>query len=583
MSLNHPPKSYPSIGIDLGTTNSLVAVYREGQPELIPNSVGGYLTPSVVGVLEDGTVVVGSAAKELRVTHPHQTASCFKRWMGQDKVITISKRNFSPVELSGLVLRSLKEDASEYLGEEVKHAVITVPAYFNNFARNATRAAGEMAGLIVDRLVNEPTAAALVYGHQNSQEEKKCCIVDLGGGTFDVTFMDVFEGTLEILSSSGESFLGGEDFTDRITAYVLSQVKIELEHAELKRPLLVSRLRSLCEEAKRKLAPGQSEFIRVPNDDGSVDDRCRQVELSFATFQEICVPLLKRITNPISKAMRDSRLSPKDIDDVILVGGGTRLPLVQHHIKKLFDKKPSMRFNPDEVVALGASVQSALLTGDEGVEELMMTDVCPHTLGIEVSKKFGSQYKNGYFHPLLHRNSTIPISKEEIFSTVNPNQTQVDIKVYQGDSRIVEENTLLGELLVTGLPPAPAGTPFYVRFTYDVSGVVEVEAYHEKGPKFQTVLTHKDNKLTASAIEQARARIAKLKFYPREDAPTLKLLHYAQRLVGELIKEERAVLEDALDIFESAMTNGDKELLLISRENLLNIIERLGFPRDADD
>jgi molecular chaperone HscC len=573
----------PCVGIDLGTTNSLVSVFRNGKPELLPTAHDGVLTPSVIGVLPNGEIVVGQTAKEYRVTDPESCAWCFKRFMGQDRRLKLGNKEFTPHELSSLVLRSLKNDASAALGVEVTDAVITVPAYFNDHARQATRLAGEMAGLNVRRMINEPTAAALVYGFHDRDEEKNLVIIDLGGGTFDVTVMEVFEGTLEIRASSGESMLGGEDFTDRLVSEVLAAESTRLEIAELNDPLRVARLRSECETAKRKLATEGEAFIRVPESDGRFGDKPKKFRIDRKTFARVCDSLMQRIAGPIARALRDAEMQPSEIDEVILVGGATRMHALQTFIEDYFDKPVVVRHNPDEVVALGASIQAALIGEDSAVDDMVMTDVCPFTLGVEVAKELGGQFRDGYFSPVLHRNSTIPISKEEVYSTVTANQPSVTVKIYQGDARKVSDNVLLGQLEVSPLPPGPAGSPFFIRFTYDVSGVLEVEAYAPGGKKFHTVLTNHIKGLSPKSVEAAKRRISEMKFYPREDLANQQLARYAERMLGELHPTQRDQLDSALDAFEAAMNRADRAEFIAAREMLMLCLSSLGIHPDGAD
>ena len=413
------------VGIDLGTTNSLCAVFLDGQPKLIPNSLGEVLTPSVVGVHKEGQVLIGAAAKELQVTQPEQCAACFKRLMGSSETVDLSGRRFSAPELSSMVLSSLKADAEEFLGEGVHEAVITVPAYFNDNQRKATRAAGELAGLKVRRIVNEPTAAALTYGFHDRDGDKKLLVVDLGGGTFDVSLLEVFEGTIEIVSTAGENFLGGEDFTNRILATILQKQGIQLEVAELKQPQRVSRLRQQCEVAKVRLAGRDAATILVPDESGTLVEGGPRVELNRGQFAKIVEPLLERIAGPVSKSLRDADCQPADVDEVILVGGATRMPVVREFLRERFQVEPLVKFNPDEVVCLGAAVQAALIADNRAVDDMVMTDVCPHTLGVDTAKELGSQIKSGYFTPIIHRNTTIPTSKEQVFSTIPATQQVV--------------------------------------------------------------------------------------------------------------------------------------------------------------
>lgn len=571
------------IGIDLGTTNSLCSVFRDGKPQLIPNSHGDFLTPSVVGILENGEVVVGSVAKELRVVQPDRCAWCFKRFMGLDRQLKVHDREFSAQELSSLVLKSLAADAESWLGEKIRDAVITVPAYFNDHQRQATKLAGEMAGLNVRRIINEPTAAALVYGFHERNSEKNLCVIDLGGGTFDVTVMEVFEGTLEIRSTAGESMLGGEDFTDRLVSAVLSHQKLQFEVAELKHPLMVARLRSECEQAKRGLTKAETVKIRLPELDGKYIENPKEFKLTRAAFAKLCEPLMNRITAPVDRALRDASFVPNNIDDVILVGGATRMSVIVDLMKNYFRKDPIMEFNPDEVVALGASIQAALIDQNRAVDDIVMTDVCPFTLGVEIAKDFGGQTQSGYFQPILHRNSTIPISREEIFQTMTPNQKQVRVRVFQGDARRVKDNVELGELKVDNLPPGPAGSPLYIRFTYDLNGILEVEAYAQGGQKHRAVLTNHVQGLNQDQVAEALKRLQQLKFYPREDLGHQKLARFCERIIGELHPFQRQQLDMMLDVYEEALAKSDRQEFENARLALLQTLSSLGIEYDESE
>ena len=572
------------IGIDLGTTNSLCAVFEAGQPTLIRNSLGSALTPSVVAVLGNNEILVGDAAKELRVTQPERCASCFKRWMGTDKSIHLSGTEYSPIELSSFVLRALKDDATNYLGEEVTEAVITVPAYFNDHQRSATKQAGQLSGLKVRRIINEPTAAALTYGFHDRGSDKKLLVVDLGGGTFDVTLMEVFEGTLEIISTAGESFLGGEDFTDRLVSAALAAQKLQLEVAELQEPLRVARLRQLCETAKRELTESASTVIRIPDREGQLATDSPKATLSSEQFKKLCQPLCDRLKGPISKALRDADCSPDEVDNVIFVGGATRMPVIVDFVSELLDTTPSAEFNPDEVVALGAAVQAALIADDRAVDDMVMTDVCPFTLGVDTAKEFGSQIKSGYYTPIIHRNSTIPVSKEMSFSTLVANQSKVQVDVYQGENRLVEKNLKLGELKILGIPPGPAGQQVCIRFTYDINGLLEVEGYVPgSGKKYRTALTQNVRNLSEDELSEALEKLQKLKYYPREDLGNQNLLRFSERVVGEVNPLQREQLEGAIDSFESAMAEGDRERVEYTRIGLLQVLSLLGFEHEGID
>ena len=571
------------IGIDLGTTNSLSAVFLDGKPVLIPNAMGSFLTPSIVGVLDDGQLLVGSPAKELRVTRPERCASTFKRYMGTARVSTVAGKEYSSPELSSLVLKSLKHDAEEFLGEEVTEAVITVPAYFNDHQRKATRRAGEIAGLKVRRIINEPTAAALTYGFHDRDSDKKLIVIDLGGGTFDVTLMEIFEGTLEIISTAGESFLGGEDFTDRLVATVLNKLGKELEIAEVKHPLLVSRLRQECETAKCTLFHQDSTLIRVPDESGTYDDNSPKIKMTRENFAKVSTRLIDRLKKPIGKVLRDADCMPQEIDDVIFVGGATRMQIVNECVAEYFKKPPLSSINPDEVVGLGAAIQAALISDDAAVDDMVMTDVCPFTLGVETAKKFGQQVMDGYYVPVIHRNTTIPVSKEELFSTMYANQAEVNLKIFQGESRRVKDNLLLGELRITGIPPGPEGQPVQVRFTYDLNGILEVEAYVTgSGHKFQTVLTQHAQDLSTGELEDAVEKMQALKFYPRDDLRNQRLVLFCERMVGEISPMHREQLEMALDYFEHAMSSGEKEEFESAHERLLITLSTLGIDYEEE-
>ncbi len=571
--------THPHIGIDLGTTNSLVAVFENGAPRLIANPHGAFLTPSVVGVLESGEVVVGAAARSLTLTSPKRTVATFKRWMGEDRPIELAGREFSPPELSSLVLRALREDAEADLGVPIEHAVVTVPAYFNQQQREATRCAAEMAGLNLDRIVNEPTAAALTYGFHERQSDQKLLVLDLGGGTFDVTVMEIFETTLEILSTAGESHLGGEDFTTSLIAHVLAQTDRQLESTEMREPLLFARLREEAERAKCALGDVSGCEMRLPSADGSVDSESKRVSVTEAEFEKIVEPLVARLRAPILRSLRDARLTPSDIDEVLLIGGATRMPLVRKLSLELFERAPQDSIDPDRAVALGAAVQAALVADDKAVDDLVMTDVCPHTLGVEIVKEFGSRQTDGYFMPVLHRNTTIPVSREESVSTVLDGQTEVLVRIYQGEGRRVEENLFLGELKVSGLPKGPRGQEVCLRFTYDLSGLLEVEAFvPSTKQKFATVLRHHAKSLSDSEVAASVRRMQELKFYPREDLENQRLLNFASAAVKELDQWRRSELEEAVDYYEACLHGADREAFNTVRQALLIKLSELGLP-----
>ncbi len=578
------PATAPIIGIDLGTTNSLCAVFADGVPTLIKNPHDAFLTPSVVGMLEDGRLVVGSAGRELRVTRPERAAACFKRLMGTNRTLGLAENRFSAPELSSLLLKTLKHDAEAHLGVTITDAVITVPAYFDDNQRQATRIAGELAGLRVRRIIHEPTAAALTYGFHDRGADKKLIVIDLGGGTFDVTVMEIFEGTLEIISTAGESFLGGEDFTDRLVAWALQSGGMQLEATELQEPLRIARLRQECEQAKVALGsvePGTEIPVRIPDADGRYGPNTQTVHVTHELFGAVSQHLLERLAKPISKALRDAECDPDDVEDIILVGGATRMGTLRSFVRDYFGREPLATYDPDQVVALGAAVQAALIADDRAVEDMVMTDVCPFSLGVEIVKQFGGQIVDGYYLPVIHRNTTIPVSREEIVSTVHASQRELLIHVYQGEARKVKDNLLLGELAVKDIPPSKAGTPVNLRFTYDINGILEVEALvPSTGKKVRTVLTRHVQGMSDKAIESAVKSLAKLKFYPRDDMANQRLVLYAERMIGEVSPYQRSELEEGIDVFEAALSAGDRAFFAQARQALLMLLSQLDVPYD---
>ncbi len=579
------------VGIDLGTTNSAVACMEENGPRLIPNALGEVLTPSVVGVDADGKLLVGRAAKELQVMQPERCVGLFKRRMGGDWQAELPGRKFSAEELSSLILAALKEDAAAFFKAPVERAVITVPAYFDDQQRKATIAAGRIAGLQVERIFNEPTAAALAYGFHEARDEKILLIFDLGGGTFDVSLVELFEGTLEVRASSGESLLGGEDFTRTLAARLLEQHGHPFELAELQAPLMVARMLQQCERAKCSLSRQDSFTLRIPDKKGEYHDSSPEATITRQQFDAWTQHILNRIDLPIRRVLGDAKLSRDDVNEVILVGGATRMPAVIDRVTQLMGKSPHRRLNPDQVVALGAAVQAGLIARDQSVEDLVVTDVAPFTLGIAISKAFGHERRDGYFLPVIQRNSTIPISRVERVQTVAANQTTLLVKIYQGEGRRVEDNLFLGEFEVKGIPPGPAGQPVDVRFTYDLNGVLEVEAaVVETKKSVSHVVTRHARGLSAKQIAEAVRQMEKLKTHPREEAVNRLMLRRAERLYQELPLEGRVILGQLLDGFEDALAKQNEEAISRNRTALQEFIQRAdagwsdnGTGNDDDD
>ncbi|WP_145249541.1 Hsp70 family protein [Aeoliella mucimassa] len=393
-----------------------------------------------------------------------------------------------------------------------------------------------------------------------------------------VSQQGLFEGTLEIISTSGESFLGGEDFTNRLVSLILQKQGLQFEIAEMQQPLRVARLRQLCEDAKRKLTDEAEVQVKLPEENGAVPENAKTVKISREAFATAVKPLLDRIAGPIGKALRDGRTEAEEVDDVILVGGATRMLPLADFVRDYFGSEPQALFNPDEVVCLGAAVQAALIADNRAVDDMVMTDVCPFTLGVNIAKDMGGQIRAGYFEPIIHRNTTIPVSKEHVFSTISPNQSEVQVEVYQGENRKVEKNLKIGELRVTGVPPGPAGQEVFIRFTYDLNGLLEVEAYvGDSDHKFSTVLTQHAADLTEKEMKEAVANLQTLKYYPREDMANQKLLRFAERMVGEISPFQREQFEAAIDMFEQAMSSGDRETVEAARNTLEQILSMLGI------
>jgi molecular chaperone HscC len=563
------------IGIDLGTTNSASAYMTDGGPRLIPNALGEVLTPSVVGIDLDGKVLVGRAARELQVLHPERCASVFKRHMGSDWTTTLEGRTFTPEELAALVLRSLREDAEVFFGGPVTRAVITVPAYFNDNQRKATLSAGRIAGFQVERIFNEPTAAALAYGFQESKEEKVLLVFDLGGGTFDVSVVELFDGILEVRSSCGESFLGGEDFTRALAARVLQRQGRFFERTELEAPHLVSRLVRLCELAKCRLSQEPTAAIRIPDHHGDLSETAPAESVTREQFQEWTEHILGRVELPIRRVLGDAKLRAADIHEVILVGGATRMPAVVERVRRLFNKDPRQRLNPDEVVALGAAVQAGLIGREACVKDLVITDVAPFTLGVEICKSIGMKVRDGYFLPLIHRNTTIPVSRVERVGTVNPNQTEVVVKIYQGESRRVEDNLCLGEFALQGIAPGPPGQEIDIRFTYDLNGVLEVEALIvATGKKVSHIVTRHARGMSPQQVAEAVRAMGDLKRHPREESSNRFLLRRAERVFQELPISARDRLGQLLDGFEGALELQDRAAIERQRQAVEEFLDR---------
>ncbi|MET3457253.1 MULTISPECIES: molecular chaperone HscC [Pseudomonas] len=518
------------VGIDLGTTHSLIAAWRDGAAQLVPNALGEWLTPSVVGLDDEGRVMVGRAALERLQTHPQVTASLFKRYMGSARLTTLGNRQFRAEELSAMVLRSLREDAERHFGEPVEEAVISVPAYFSDAQRKATRIAGELAGFKVERLINEPTAAALAYGLHQRDSASTFLVFDLGGGTFDVSILELFEGIMEVRASAGDNYLGGEDFdTLLLQDFVAAQAGNTEGPMALEDAQLYGRLRREAERVRKSLGQESSATFAVRQ-----GEREWRREYTQAGLTDLYAPLFSRLRAPIETALRDARIRASELDEVLLVGGTTRMPLVRKLAASLFGRFPSIQLNPDEAVALGAAVQAGLKSRDAALEEVVLTDVCPYSLGIEIAVEYGGKLENGHYLPIIERNCVVPVSKVKRVFTLQDQQKVVLLKVYQGESRRISENILLGELEIP-VPPMPAGeVGIDVRFTYDTNGLLEADAQIvQTGERRNLVIANNAGVLNSEEISQRLKALEALKIHPRDEQPNTLLIARLERLYQE--------------------------------------------------
>ena len=541
------------IGIDLGTTNSCVAVMEGGQPTVIANTEGARTTPSVVAFTKTGERLVGEPAKRQAVTNAERTISSIKREMGSDYKVTVDEKKYSPQEISAMILQKLKADAEGYLGEKVTEAVITVPAYFNDAQRQATKDAGKIAGLDVKRIINEPTAAALAYGLDN-ENEQKIMVYDLGGGTFDVSVIEIGDGVIEVLSTAGNNRLGGDDFDQKITDYMLADFKAK-EGVDLSTDkMALQRLKEAAEKAKKELSSATTTNINLPFITATAEGpKHFDMNLTRAKFDELTHDLVEKTAEPVTRALSDAGITAAELGQVLLVGGSTRIPAVQEEVKRLTGKEPSKSLNPDECVALGASVQGGKLAGDAGAGDILLLDVTPLSLSIETM--------GGVATRLIERNTTIPTKKSQIFSTAADNQTAVDINVVQGERQFARDNKSLGQFRLDGIPPAPRGIPqIEVTFDIDANGIVNVSAKDLGTGKEQHITITAGSNMSDADIDKAVKEAAEFEAQDKKRKEAIDTRNEADAMV---FQTEKALKEvgDKLDAADKSSVEADVQAL----------------------
>ena len=555
------------VGIDLGTTNSLIAYFTEEGPKIIPNRLGKNLTPSVVSVDEEGNVYVGETARERMSLYPDSVAQTFKRSMGTEREYILSGKHFRPEELSSMVLRSLKEDAEVYLGEEVTEAVISVPAYFDDKRRKATKRAGELAGLKVERMISEPTAAAVAYGLYDKTKDTRFLVFDLGGGTFDVSILELYHNILEVRAVAGDNYLGGEDFTEVMAKLFLQKAKMTLQSLTEKEQVRLYR-----QAEKAKYATRESDKITMSF---LYHEETIEQQITHREYEEACEELLMKIREPVKKSLSDAGLKLGDIDEVILIGGATRLSIVRDFLIRLFRKFPDTKLNPDETVALGAAVQAAMKERREEVKEVILTDVCSFTLGTEVVVEYEEgKFEDGRFCPIIERNTVIPASHTERLFTVRDNQEKVRVRVLQGESRFARNNLFLGELEIE-IPKGPKGRESVdVTYTYDINSLLEVEVtVVSTGVSRKMIIKGQENQMTEEEVKKRMEELAYLKIQPRDYEENRLVLLRAERMYEEALGDRRRKLDHYITAFEAALKRGDHDEIMDARDELNEILE----------
>jgi molecular chaperone HscC len=560
------------VGIDLGTTNSAIGILDGEQVRLFPNPLGDALTPSAVALdPQTRLLAVGRTAKDLIAAAPRSGAVRFKIEMGTDRKQAVGDRTMSAIDLSAHVLDALRADAERALGTIVNRCVVTVPAYFDDAQRHATRQAAEQAGFVVERIINEPTAAAIAFGMHRREDETLFAVIDLGGGTFDVCVMELFEGILQVRGVAGESRLGGEDFTSALADHIAERAGIRIPNFGTPGwSLLYKR----AELAKRALSRWPSTEVTLAGE--ITGGESREVMVSAEDADRVWQPLVDRLRAPIRAALQGAGVTRDQLHEVLLVGGATRMPCVRRAVVELLGREPLDHGDPDLLVAQGAAIQAAMIVGNAAVKDMVVTDVASHSLGIDVSRRIGSQNVDGYFSPIIHRNTAIPTTQSDSFATIHDDQTSVRLGIYEGDGRRVEDNRKIGELVVAKIPKGPAPKHFTVRFTYDLNGMLEVEAeVDETSAKVSAVFKREGGTLAGAELEAARRALRAIRADPMDRPRYRDVYARAKLLWRELDHRKRDVLDELIAHFEGAMQGRDPKQLEQTYQALLRHCEML--------
>ncbi|WP_042459999.1 Hsp70 family protein [Neobacillus dielmonensis] len=573
------------IGIDLGTTNSAVAYLKNGKPEIITNSEGQRTTPSVFQISLDNEIIIGNSAKMASPGLPHLTIMEVKRLMGSEETVMAGNEVYRPEEVSAHILRYLKKCAEDFLGQPVTEAVITVPAYFSDSQRKATQKAGELAGLKAERIINEPTAAAIAYGMENIDKDMNILVYDLGGGTFDVSVVEIFDGVVEVKASAGDNHLGGVDFDNALADWIIDNYKkqegidlysIGTAHEINQRR---ARIKLEAENIKKNLSVQKTASINLPfiaihnNAPISINTSITREE-----FEDLIRDMILKTMNEVDKALTDAKLSVSNVDEVLLVGGSTRIPMIQQLVEQKFNKKAKKDLNPDEAVALGAAIQGGIKSGEiDSSQGIMVIDVCPYTLGTEIVKSIGGQNVPGFFDPIIPRNSSIPITERKVYYTANDYQTGVNVNVFQGDNPYIDQNIFLGDFILDGIPAAPKGEEaIEVKFSYDINGILEVEAtIVSTGKKASTVIKSQAGVMSDEELNLAKDRIEKE--WDQSDLynEVKSVITRGERMLSETTGMEQEKLFSLLQNIKIALSKNDRELVKKYEEELTDLLIEL--------